>query len=231
VDSAALRLAAKLFPMIITIDGPAGSGKSSAAKALAQRLGFEFLDTGAMYRAVTWMVLQTGVDARDLEAMTRLMADLKLEMPPGKVVLNGQDVTDRLRTSAVTAASGAVADSPVVRRRLSELQRTIAAGRDMVCEGRDQGTVVFPDAACKFFLVADPKERARRRQAEMRARGEVVSAEEVLRAQEERDRRDHARDLAPMVPAADAIVLDSTNLSPDEVVARMEQIVRRCRPG
>jgi cytidylate kinase len=217
--------------MIITIDGPAGAGKSSAAKALAERLGFEFLDTGAMYRAVTWAVLQAGVDPRDPEAMTPLMADLKLEMPAGKVVLNGQDVTGLLRTAAVTAASGAIADSPVVRRRLSELQQAIAAGRDMVCEGRDQGTVVFPDAACKFFLVADAKERARRRQAEMQARGEIVSAAEVLRAQEERDRRDQARDLAPMVPAADAIVLDSTNLSADEVVTRLEQIVRRCRPG
>jgi cytidylate kinase len=111
------------------------------------------------------------------------------------------------------------------------MQRAIAQGRDMVCEGRDQGTVVFPDAACKFFLVADPVERARRRQAELQARGEQVSAEAVLLAQEERDRRDAARDLAPMVPALDAIVLDSTALTLEEVVGRMEQEVRRCRAG
>jgi len=217
--------------MIITIDGPAGAGKSSAAKALAKRLGFEFLDTGAMYRAVTLAVLRAGLDARDAEAMTRLMAGLQLEMPPGKVLLNGEDVTDLLRSAQITAASGAVADSAPVRRRLVELQRVIAAGRDMVCEGRDQGTVVFPDAACKFFFTADAVERARRRQAEMQARGEIVSAEEVLRAQEQRDRRDQARDLGPMVPAADAIVLDTTHLPPDEVVVRMEQEVRRCRAG
>jgi cytidylate kinase len=217
--------------MIITIDGPAGAGKSSAAKALAKRLGFEFLDTGAMYRAVTLAVLRAGLDPRDAEAMAGLMAVLKLEMPPAKVVLNGEDVTGLLRTAQITAASGVVADSAPVRRRLVELQRAIAAGRDMVCEGRDQGTVVFPDAACKFFVIADAVERARRRQAEMQARGEMAPADEVLKAQQERDRRDHDRQLAPMVPAADAIVLDTTKLNLDEVVARMEQEVRRCRAG
>src|SRR6516225_3216611 len=115
--------------MIITIDGPAGAGKSSAAKALAKRLGFEFLDTGAMYRAVTLAVLRAGLDAREPDAMTRLMAGLKLEMPPGKVLLNGEDVTGLLRSGQITAASGPVADSPPVRRRLVELQRAIAAGR------------------------------------------------------------------------------------------------------
>jgi cytidylate kinase len=217
--------------MIITLDGPAGAGKSSAAKALAARLGFEYLDTGAMYRAVTLAALRAGLNLRDQDALSRLLASLHVEMPPGRVVLNGEDITSQIRTAEVTAASGAVADSPVVRRRLVDLQRQIAEGRNMVCEGRDQGTIVFPQAACKFFLVADAAERARRRQREMEERGEAVSWEGLLQAQEARDRRDAARDIAPMVPAPDAIVLDSTHLSLDEVVAYMEQEVRRCRTG
>jgi cytidylate kinase len=217
--------------MIVTIDGPAGAGKSTTARLLAQRLGFEFLDTGAMYRAVTLAALQAGIDLGDEQAREHLVARLRLEMPAGKVLLDGEDVTASIRSSEVTAASGAIADSPAVRRRLGELQRAIARGRNMVCEGRDQGTVVFPDAECKFFLVADARERARRRQSDLQARGESVSAEDVLHAQEERDRRDAARNLAPMVPAADAIVLDSTSLTLEDVVARMEQEVRRCRAG
>jgi cytidylate kinase len=215
--------------MIITIDGPAGAGKSSAARALARRLGFEFLDTGAMYRAVALAALRAGLDLHDQDALARLLAGLRLELPPGRVLLNGEDVTSEIRTAEVTAATQPVADSPVVRRRLVQVQRAIAAGRDMVCEGRDQGTVVFPEAGCKFFLVADPLERARRRQREMAARGEAVDFAALLQAQEARDRRDAARDLAPMRPAPDAVVLDSTALTLDEVVDRMEAAVRARR--
>jgi len=213
--------------MIVTLDGPAGAGKSSAAKALATRLGFDFLDTGAMYRAVTLAALRAGIDLNDQEALGRLLADFRLEMPPGRVLLNREDVTSAIRRLEVTNASGAVANSKVVRQHLVGLQRAIAQGRDMVCEGRDQGTIVFPDAECKFFLVADPTERARRRQGEMAKRGERQSLEEILRAQDERDRRDAARDIAPMVPAADATILDSTALTLEQVVERMEQAVRR----
>jgi CMP/dCMP kinase len=216
--------------MIVTIDGPAGAGKSTAAKALARRLGFEFLDTGAMYRAVTLAALRAGCDLDDEQALARLVAGLTLEMPPGRVVLGGEDVTDSIRTPEVTAGTGKVASSPAVRRRLSELQRAIAAGRNIVCEGRDQGTIVFPDAACKFFLVADPAERARRRHREMLTRGVVVAWEDVLAAQQVRDARDAARDIAPMVPAADALLLDSTGLTLEQVVDRMELEVRRCTP-
>jgi cytidylate kinase len=217
--------------MIITIDGPAGAGKSSAARALAQRLGFEFLDTGAMYRAVTLAALRARIDLRDQHELAAVLVNLNLEMPPGKVILNTEDVTALIRTAEVTAASGVVADSRVVREHLARLQRAVAKGRNIVCEGRDQGTIVFPHAACKFFLVADPVERARRRQRDMAARGEAVDLDEVLRAQEARDRRDEARDLAPMVPAADAIRLDSTHRSLEQVVDQMEQIVRQCKSG
>jgi cytidylate kinase len=217
--------------MIITIDGPAGAGKSSTARILAQRLGFEFLDTGAMYRAVALAALRAGLDLRDEPALAALVASLRLEMPPGgRVLLNGEDVTSLLRTREMTAATGAVADSPAVRRRLVQMQRTIAAGRDMVCEGRDQGTLVFPDAACKFFLIADPVERARRRQREMAGRGEAVELEQILRDQEVRDQRDAARDLAPMKPADDAVLLDSTGLGPEQVVEAMEAEVHRRAP-
>jgi len=212
--------------MIITIDGPAGAGKSSAARALALRLGFQFLDTGAMYRAVTLAALRGGIDLRDQEALARLLDDLRLELPVGRVLLNGEDVSGLIRTHEVTEASKPIADSPAVRARLAQLQRAWAEGRDIVCEGRDQGTLVFPAAECKFFMVADPTERARRRQREMLARGEEVSLEAVLRAQEDRDRRDAARTLAPMVPAADAILLDSTGLTVAEVVDQMEKRVR-----
>jgi len=215
--------------MIVTIDGPAGAGKSSAARTLAQRLGFEFLDTGAMYRAVTLAALRAAIDRHDQEALARLLAEMKLELPPGRILMNGEDITKVIRTAEVTAASGQIADSQVVRRQLVQWQRQIAAGRDMVCEGRDQGTIVFPDAACKFFMVADPLERARRRQREMASRGEIVDLEAVLQSQEERDRRDAARDLAPMVPAPDALLLDTTHLSMDQVVEHMEREVRRCR--
>jgi len=217
--------------MIVTIDGPAGAGKSSAARQLAQRLGFEFLDTGAMYRAVTLAALRAGVAPRDEPAMTALLERLRLEMRGGIVLLDGDDVTEAIRTAEVTAASGAIADSPAVRRRLGSMQRALAAGRDMVCEGRDQGTVVFPDAACKFFLVADPVARARRRQAELTAKGVAASFDEILAAQDRRDQRDAARDLAPMAPAPDALQLDSTHLTLTQVVERMEMEVQRCRTG
>ncbi|MCS6851584.1 MAG: (d)CMP kinase [Gemmataceae bacterium] len=211
--------------MIITIDGPAGSGKSSAARALAQRLGFDYLDTGAMYRAVALASLRAGVAPDDLTGLERLLRHLRLEIGPGRVILDGEDVSSLIRAPDVTARASELAVIGLVRRYLAEQQRALGQGRNLVCEGRDQGTVVFPDAACKFFLQADPTERARRRQRELAQRGKTLSLEEVLQAQNERDRRDAERDLAPMMPAADAVVIDTTHLTLEEVVDRLVQEV------
>jgi CMP/dCMP kinase len=213
--------------MIITIDGPAGAGKSSAAKLLAQRLGFDFLDTGAMYRAVTLAALRAGLDANDQAALESLLDGMRLELPAGHVLLNNEDITALIRTPQITAASGPIASSPVVRRRLVAWQRRIAADRNIVCEGRDQGTIVFPQAECKFFLMADAQERAQRRWRDLQARGETATLADVLAAQNARDARDAARDIAPMVPASDAVILDSTPWTLADVVDRMEQIARQ----
>jgi CMP/dCMP kinase len=217
--------------MIVTIDGPAGAGKSTAAKALARRLGFEFLDTGAMYRAVAFAAIRAAVALDDEAGLGALLACVQLEMPAGRVVLDGEDVAGLIRTPEVSAGSSVVAASAVVRPRLAELQRRIAAGRDMVCEGRDQGTVVFPDAGCKFFLVADPEERLRRRARELAARGAPVDVDALRRDMAERDKRDAERQLAPMRPADDAVRIDSTGLTLEQVVVRMEHETRRRMAG
>ena len=207
--------------MIVTIDGPAGSGKSTAARGLAARLGFDYLDTGAMFRAV-------GLALRGAADADAVLAVIHLEMPPGRVLLDGRDVTDDIRTPEASQAASRVAVVPAVRRFLAAEQRRIAGGRNIVCEGRDQGTAVFPDAACKFYLTADPHARAERRHRELVAKGEAVELADVLAQQRERDARDAGRADAPMRPADDAVLVDTTGLTVDAVVARLEEVVRRC---
>ncbi|MBY0231633.1 MAG: (d)CMP kinase [Gemmataceae bacterium] len=220
------------MPMIVTIDGPAGAGKSTAARRLAARLGFAFLDTGAMYRAVALAARRAAVAWTDDRALAPLVEALPLEMEPGGVVrLAGEDVSSLIRTPEVSQGASVVADSPAVRPRLTDMQRRLAQGRSIVCEGRDQGTVVFPDAGCKFFLVADPEERLQRRLAEMRAKGHHPDEATIRREMAERDARDSGRELAPLRPAEDAVRVDSTAMSADEVVAFMEAEVRRRLEG
>ena len=213
--------------MIVTIDGPAGAGKSSIARRLAERLHFQFLDTGAMYRAVALAALRAGLGDGDAERIARLAGELVIDMRHERTLLGGEDVSAAIRTSEVSAAVYLAADNPAVRHRLVELQRQIASERDTVTEGRDQGTVAFPGAECKIFLTASPLERARRRHQELAARGEGVTLDEVLAQQADRDRRDAARPVGAMVKAADAVEVWTDGLTPDEVVERLEGIVRR----
>jgi cytidylate kinase len=213
--------------MIVTIDGPAAAGKSSAARALAERLGFDFLDTGAMYRAVALAALRSHAPLDSEPALAKLADSIHITVRGGLIFLDGEDVTDAIRGVEVTRASRHVADSPAVRERMVTLQRAAAQGGNVVTEGRDQGTVVFPSAACKVFLTAAPEVRAARRQRQWARRGQVIPLEEVLADQAERDGRDASRAIAPMVPAPDAIVLDSTSLSLEQVVDELEGCVRR----
>ena len=212
--------------MIIAIDGPAGAGKSTVARALAQRLGFTFLDTGAMYRAVTLAALRRNLDWSDAAALARLAGELRIELDDDRVYLNGDDVSTDIRGSEVTALVRHAAGNAAVRARLVDLQRAAAAGRNVVTEGRDQGTVAFPQAELKVFLSAGPEERARRRLADLQQRGEQVTLDEVLATQNLRDQRDRARDVGPLATAADAIEFLTDGLTPDEVVDRLEALAR-----
>ena len=212
---------------VVTIDGPAGAGKSTVARLVAEALGWRLLDTGAMYRAVTLAALRAGIDLAVEEALGSLAERVAVRLPPGQVLLDGLDVTDLIRTVEVTRASRFLADSPRVRAQLVRLQREFAAENRVVAEGRDQGTVVFPDAACKFFLTATIAERARRRHAEYLAKGEAIALEIVERDLADRDQRDADRAIAPMRPAHDAQVVDTTGVALAEVVARIEGHARR----
>jgi cytidylate kinase len=203
---------------VVTIDGPAGAGKSTVARLLADRLGWRFLDTGAMYRVVTFAALREGVDLEDAEALDRLAAGLDASFPPGRALLGGEDVSAAIRDVAVTSASRFIADCAVVRTRLVGWQRAFADRDDVVTEGRDQGTIVFPDAFRKFFVTASDHERARRRHQELVARGQDATVESVLADQQARDARDASRAIAPMRAADDAETVDTTGLSIEDVV-------------
>ncbi|HEX3449559.1 MAG TPA: (d)CMP kinase [Isosphaeraceae bacterium] len=206
---------------VVTIDGPAGAGKSTVAQRLADRLGWRFLDTGAMYRAVTLAAVRGEVDLTNESALAGLVESLSVRLIGDRVMLGDEDITQLIRGIEVTQASKFVADSPSVRQRLMVWQRAIAAESNVVTEGRDQGTLVFPNAFRKFYLTASDLVRARRRVAEYEARGEAASFESVLSAQRDRDARDAARVIAPLKPALDAVVIDTTHLSIEAVVDRM----------
>ncbi len=216
--------------MIVTIDGPAGTGKSTAARALAERLQFQFLDTGAMYRAVAVKCLKSGCDLADSDAATRIAEPLRIAFVDGRTHVNGDDLTDQLRSPEATRAASIVAQVPGVRQALVLAQRELAQGRNIVCEGRDQGTVVFPLAECKFYITAAPEIRAERRRQELLAAGQFVAFESLLAEQEQRDDRDRNRHLSPLRPAEDAIVVDTTDLDATTVVDQLESHVRARMP-
>jgi cytidylate kinase len=214
-------------PMIITLDGPAGAGKSSVARELAQRLGYRFLDTGAMYRAVALAAQRRGLAWENSHALAELAAEVSIELRGDRVILDGDDVTDEIRATNVTSVVHYVADNPEVRAELVRLQRRLAEGKNIVCEGRDQGTVAFPDAECKIFLTATPEERARRRLSQLQAQGENVEFHELLQQQNDRDLRDRSRPVGRLSKAPDALELASDGLTREQVIDRLEQLVRK----
>jgi len=221
--------------MIITIDGPAGTGKSSVALAVAERLGFDFLDTGAMYRAVGLEALRRQVNLENHRELEFVARHARIEFdwsrhPPG-LLLNHEPVGHHLRGAEATRAASYVAVVPAIREMLVQQQRAIGRARgNVVTEGRDQGSVVFPHAECKFYLDASPAERARRRVGQLRARGDLVDYHEVLRQIESRDHRDATRAVGPLAIPPDAVVIDTTALSQDEVVAQIVEYVRASQP-
>lgn len=200
--------------MVIAIDGPAGAGKSTVARALAPRLGFTLLDSGAMYRCVAVAAAQSG------RAEAQVAGEIRIELGE-RVLLDGEDVTERIRSAAVSEGASRAAADPQVRRALVSAQRRMLAQGDWVAEGRDIGTVVAPEAEVKIFLTADPAQRARRRAVEL-----GLSPDEVLAEQRTRDERDRSREHSPLIAAPDALTLDTTALTIDEVVQRIEATVK-----
>jgi len=217
--------------LVIAIDGPVGAGKSTAARRLAEALGYVYIDSGAMYRAMGWKAVQAGVDIRDRERIAALAAATDVRVVSGtagpRILVDGTDVTPRLRTRAMDEASSVVSTYPEVRRRLVALQRATADAGGIVMDGRDIGTVVFPDADLKFYLDADLSVRAARRLQELRQGATSADLEAVRAEVARRDERDRGRQASPLTPAPDAIRIDSTLLDADGVLRRMLAEVRK----
>jgi cytidylate kinase len=203
---------------IVTIDGPAGAGKSTISRMVARNLGYNRLDTGAMYRAVAWLLNKEDVDITDSDTVSRICQTCDIRFDGERIIINESDVTDLIRTPEMDMLASRVSGIPVVRERLAGMQKEIGRRGRCVAEGRDMGTVVFPDARYKFFLTATPEERARRRKKQLEIAGEIVLYEIILKQIIERDRADSNRSMSPLKPASDAILVDSTSFSPSEVV-------------
>lgn len=220
---------------VVTIDGPSGVGKSTVSRTVAAKLGFTYLDTGAMYRAVAYACAQAGIAADNpthQEKLNTLLAELDLRLLPSekegdevRVLLGDEDVSAAIRMPEMSMAASKVSAVPAVRKRLTVMQQAMGQAGGLVADGRDTGTVVFPQAAWKFYLDASPEERCRRRVAQLRERGQKVDELETLVQIMERDRNDQERTIAPLVMAEDAILVDSSRLNADEVVARMLEII------
>ena len=218
-------------PLVIAIDGPAGAGKSTVAQKVASRLGLTYVDSGATYRAMAFKVLQSGISPDDPRSVAELVAqtDIRLTMDglQFRVFVDGEDVTDKIRTPEVTLASAKVSRLPEVRAKLVAVQRSCAVGRGVVMEGRDIGTVVFPDASLKIFLRADPVERARRRLNQDSKQGRSATLEQTADEIALRDQLDAERKISPLVAAPDAFQIDSTNLLADQVVEQILDLARQ----
>lgn len=214
--------------LIVAIDGPAGAGKSTLARRVAHRIGGIYIDTGAMYRAVALWALREGIPCEDANRVEALAEHAHIQFEPGgnRILLNGEDVSEAIRTQEVSSAASVVAANPGVRRAMVSIQRSIASSSKVVMEGRDIGTIVFPDAEVKIFLDANTEVRARRRAEELEARSIPFNYEELRRQIEERDSRDRNRAASPLLQAADATYLDSSTLSPSEVEEEILRIIR-----
>jgi len=219
---------------VVAIDGPSGVGKSTVSRKLAALLGFTYLDTGAMYRAVALKCKTAKADVRDEAVVAAIVENLDLQLLPAKsdrddvrVILDGEEVGDLIRTEEISMLASAVSALPSVRQCLTRMQQEYGAAGKVVAEGRDTGTIVFPSAAWKFFLDAAPEERARRRINQLRNMGEAVDEAEILRQIIKRDRDDSERTLAPLKAAPDAVRVDSTRLRADEVIKQMLEIIRK----
>ena len=193
---------------------------------LADRLGFEFLNTGAMYRAVAYACLQRQLDLGNEQDVGNVAHSLEIFFSNNRLLLGNDDVTEAIRGQEVTQSASIVAANPVVRTRLVELQRLVGQGTNLVTEGRDQGTIVFPNAECKFFLTASPEERARRRQRELLEKGDQISLEDLLEQQKLRDLRDETRACSPLKPAPNAVIIDTTQMTLAHVASHLEQLVQ-----
>lgn len=213
----------------VAIDGPAGAGKSTAARAAAKRLGFVYVDTGAMYRAVGCHMRALGISVKETERVEQALEGLEVAIRfadgEQRVLVNGEDVTGSIRTPDASRAASEFSALPCVRRFLFDLQQDLAKKNSVIMDGRDIGTVVLPWAQVKIFLTASPEERARRRFEELKAKGEGVAYDEILSDMKERDYQDSHREIAPLRPAPDAVLLDSTGLTLDEVVERIAALV------
>jgi cytidylate kinase len=214
------------LPPVIAVDGPAASGKGTIAAAVARALGFHYLDSGSLYRLVALKAVRAALAFTDEPALARAAAQLDVAFGAGTVTLDGADVTAAIRTEAISAGASQVAVHPAVRRALYERQRAFARPPGMVADGRDMGTVVFPDAVLKVFLTASPEERARRRYKQLIAKGISITMDSLLRDIRERDARDAGRAAAPLKPAADAVLLDTTRLTIDEAIDRVLALYR-----
>jgi len=213
--------------LVITIDGPAGAGKSTAAAELARRLGLYFVSTGALYRALAWAVRQAGLTPEDTPALRALVERTTVTLEKEQVLVNGRDVTGEIRTPEISELTFQLTKLRPVRDKMTPLQRAIAAKGGVVLEGRDTGSVVWPEADVKFYVDAALEERARRRQGDLRRQGHDVALADVTRVVDARDREDMRRELAPLVKPEGAVVVDSTALSPDEVVDVMLRAVEQ----